>query len=113
MVAWLLVCVSKAETAGREKGVLGAEQRKKEVEKYIYIYIYIYKNIYIYIYNWRKKKKKKKKVGSGRVGSGTRRIGLNGYPLKQAGRGNKRVFLTGRGGAGRGETGPIPPHCHP
>ena len=56
MVAWLLVCVSEAETAGREKGVLGAEQRKKEVEKYIY--------------NWRKKKKKEKKR-SGRVPVGS------------------------------------------
>jgi hypothetical protein len=39
---------------------------------------------------------KKKKS---RVESGTRQIGLNGYPLKQAGRGGKRVFLTGRCGA--------------
>ena len=70
MVAWLLVCVSEAEQRGGRKG-LGAEvlekKRKKEVEKYI---------------TGEEKK----------VGSGTRRIGLNGYPLKQAGRGFKWVF---------------------
>jgi hypothetical protein len=75
MVAWLLVCVSEAEQRGGRKG-LGAEvlekKRKKRSGK---------------IYNWREKKKRKKEVGSG-----TRRIGLNGYPLKQAGRGFKRVF---------------------
>ena len=31
--------------------------------------------------------------------TGTRRIGLNGYPMKQAGRGGKLVFLMGQGGA--------------
>jgi hypothetical protein len=87
MVAWLLVCVSEAEQRGGRKG-LGAEvlekKRKKEVEKYI---------------TGEKKKK---------VGLGTRRIGLNGYPLKQAGRGFKRVFKTGRGGAGQNPTHSAP-----
>ena len=78
MVAWLLVCVSEAETARREKRVR-RRTKKKRSGKYIYI-------------TGEKKKKKKK------VGSGTRRIGLNWYPLKQAGGGGKRVFLTGRGG---------------
>jgi hypothetical protein len=71
MVAWLLVCVSEAETAGREKGVLGAKQRKKEVEKYIY--------------NWKKKKKKKKKKRSGRVGYPSDRV--KWVPVKTGGAG--------------------------
>ena len=70
MVAWLLVCVSEAEQRGGRKG-LGTEVLEKKKKKRSGK-----------IYNWRKKK----------VGSGTRRIGLNGYLLKQAGRGFKQVF---------------------
>ena len=75
MVAWLLVCVSEVEQRGGRKG-LGAEvlekKRKKEVEKYI--------------------------TGEKKKG----RVGLNGYPLKQAGRGFKW------GGAGRNPTHSAP-----
>ena len=53
----------------------------------------------------------KKKKKSGRVGypSGIRRVGLNGYPLKQTGRGSKRVFWGGSlNGAGQGGSKPDP-----
>ena len=80
-------------------------------------------NIYDQLFIWAKndgtllnshfKKKKKKKKESGRVPVGYRRVGLNGYPLKQTERGSKRVFWdgslngAGRVVAGRVETQPI------
>ena len=46
--------------------------------------------------------------------TGTRRIGLNGYPLKQTGRGDNGVFLMGFfSGAGQGGAGRNPTHTAP
>jgi hypothetical protein len=70
-------------------------QQVKQNDSKMWVLINSTKKPFIFQFIAKKKKNNNNNNNNNNIGSGFRRVGLNGYPLKQTGRGSKRFFGAG------------------